>query len=133
MKKLEKVLFVAAFAAVSTMAGQASAQYQANGNDGITASPKLRQQLNERNQVTSRPSITVAAVGYRAVREDGVAASPKLRQQLDERKAVAMAPAAVIASSGYHATGPDGITASPKLRQQLDQHAPQPIMIAPLK
>ena len=132
MKKLDKVLFVAAFAAVSSLAGQASAQYQATDNDGITASPKLRQQLNERNQVTSMPSMSVVTVGYVGGGEDGVA-SPKLRQQLAERKAVAIVSTPVVVSAGYQATGADGITASPKLRQQLDERGPEAIMIAPLR
>ncbi len=133
MKNLDKILFVAVFAAISSMAGQASAQYQATGADGITASPKLRQQLSERTRVPSGTSMTVATVGYRAAGEDGIAASPKLREFIDQRKAVAPAPGAVVASAGYRATGVDGITASPKLRQQLDERVLQPTMIAPLK
>src|SRR6266436_7154633 len=48
MKNRNKILLVAAFAALFSMADRASAQYQPVGDDGISASPKLRQHLNER-------------------------------------------------------------------------------------
>src|SRR5262245_52641485 len=133
MKNLNKVLLVAAFAAVYDLAGQASAQVRCVGDDVVAASPKLRQMLNERKRVSGVHSITVAAVGYKPVREDGIAASPKFRQLLDERKTVPTAPTAVVASSGYRAENDDGIAASPKLRQQLNERAPQRIMVAPVK
>jgi hypothetical protein len=133
MKNLNKILMIAAFAAVSGLAGRASAQYQAVGDDGIAAAPKLRQQLNERKKVTGEPSMTVASVSYQATRADGIAASPKLRRQLEERKTVGIAPAAVVASAGYEPTGADGITASPKLRERLNERASESIMMAPLK
>jgi len=131
MKNLNEILLVAAFGVIASLGAQGSAQYQASDNDGVAASPKWRQQLNEKNQ--SRPLMTASAVDYRLAGEDGVAASPKLREQLDERKAVAAAPVTAIASTGYHATGAEGITASPKLREQLDERLAQPIAIAPLK
>jgi len=133
MKNLNKITLVAAFAAMFSLANQASAQYQATGDDGITASPRLRQMLNERKTVASTPSSAVASVGYQAVGDDGIAASPKLRQMLNERKTVASTPSTAVASTGYQATGADGITASPKLRQQLNERGAQTIMIAPLK
>jgi len=37
--------------AVAMFAGLAQAQYKPTGDDGITASPRLRQMLNERNRV----------------------------------------------------------------------------------
>jgi len=136
MKNLSKITLVAAFAAMFSVASQASAQYQAVGDDGIAASPRLRQMLNERKTAASTPSYAVASVGYQAVGDDGIAASPKLRQMLDERRAVASAPSTgstAVVSTGYQATGADGITASPKLRQQLNERGAQTIMIAPLK
>lgn len=133
MKNSNKILFVVAVAATFSMVSQASAQYRAVGDDGIAASPKLRQQIDERKKVARTPSTTMASVGYRAAGRDGIAASPKLRAQLDERRIVLSAPSTTVASVGYQATGRDGITASPKLRQQLDERGPQPIMIAPLK
>jgi len=126
-------LFVTGFAAVSILASGASAQSQITGNDGLAASPRLRQQLNDRKIAISGPIGIIGRVGYLATDENGIAASPKLRQQLAERKTGASISTPVVASAGYRSTGPDGITASPKLRQQLDERTSQPILIAPLK
>jgi hypothetical protein len=49
MKNLNNILFVAAVAASSSLANNGSAQYKPTGDDGITASPKLRQQLDQRS------------------------------------------------------------------------------------
>src|SRR5438132_770760 len=62
MKNLNKILFIAAFTAISSLTARVSALNQGTAEDGITASPKLREQLNERNQVnqvTSRPPSAV--------------------------------------------------------------------------
>jgi hypothetical protein len=142
MKTMNKILFVAALGITVGLANHASAQYQAVGDDGIAASPRVRQQLNERKAarpatatIAKPASPTVASVGYGASRDDGIAASPKVRQMLNERKAVVSASSAVseVASAGYRATGADGITASPKLRQQLNERTSPQIIIAPLK
>jgi hypothetical protein len=92
-------------AAVSVFTFTANAQYHPTGEDGITASPKLRQMLEETKKVVRSPSATVASVGYQATREDGITASPKLRQLLNEREAVVSTPSAVIGSVGYRPTG----------------------------
>lgn len=134
MKNLNKVVFAAAIAATLSLANSASAQYKPTGDDGITASPKIRQLLNERAAATlaaavSTPSMTVT---YRNPAE-GVTASPKVYQMLAERKVVlSEAPATEVAASGYRPTGTDGITASPKLREQLNERGTQ-VIIAPLK
>ena len=82
MKNLNLMVMVAAVAAMFTLT--TSAKAQAVGDDGIAASPKLRQFLNERKTVASTPSTSVA-VGYSEPGPDGIVASPKLRQQLNER------------------------------------------------
>jgi len=128
MKKT--ILLAVAAAGIFTVT--ANAQYQPVGDDGIAASPRLRQQLNERKHVVSASSTTVASVGYRATGDDGITASPKARQMLSERKSVMSAPSSAVASVGYKPTGADGIAASPKLRQQLDEQRKQ-FMVAPLK
>jgi len=141
MKNLNKMTLVAALTAIFSLANQASAQssvgYRPTGDDGITASPRLRQQLDERKHVATVTSATVASVGYKPTGDDGITASPKVRQMLDARKAAESTPSTgytAVASVGYQPTGPDGITASPKLRQQLNEHAGQSqFMIAPLK
>jgi hypothetical protein len=133
MKNLNKVLFAAAIAATMSLANNASAQYKATGDDGIAASPKARQMLNDRAAAARAASVTsTVTVAYRNPAE-GVTASPKARQMLAGRRVVVSgAPAAEVASAGYRATGADGITASPKFRTQLGERS-TPIMIAPLK
>ncbi len=135
MKHLNKILALAAFTAMLGLANSASAQYRAGGDDGITASPKHRQFLNESGKrmvkgVPSAPA-TVAAVGYRATGVDGITASPKLRQFINDSRGVQSTPGAVVVKVGYQATGDDGITASPKLRQQLNER--RSFMVAPMK
>jgi hypothetical protein len=48
MKNLNKIPFAAALAATFSFANNACAQYKPTGEDGITASPKVSQVLNER-------------------------------------------------------------------------------------
>ena len=110
------------------------AQYQVTGNDGITASPKVRQMLNERHAVPG-PSILVPVVTVRPANAaaTGITASPKVNQMLDGQKVIVnQAPSAEVAIAGYQPNVPDGVAASPKVRQQLSQRAPEYI-IAPLK
>lgn len=131
MKKMNKILLVATLvAATFGLIGRADAQYRAVGDDGIAASPKLRQYFDEKNK-SLVPSSTVPSLGYQVTGPDGITASPRLREQLDARKQVSGTPSAV-ASAGYKATGSDGIAASPKLREQLDSQR-QSFMVAPLK
>ena len=133
MKNLNKVLFAAAIAATMSLANSASAQYKPTGDDGITASPKVRQMLNESAAATRvAPVTSTVTVTYRNP-ADGVTASPKVRQMLAERKVVVSeASPSEVAVAGYQPTGADGVTASPKLREQLDERS-APITIAPLK
>ena len=134
MKNTNLILMLAAVAALLASTGQSNAQYRAVGDDGIAASPKLRQFLNERGKpmVKGITSTAVVSVGYRATGVDGITASPKLRQFIDASRGVESTPSAVVVKVGYRATGDDGITASPKLRQFLDEHKGA-YQIAPLK
>ncbi len=136
MKNLNSILFGAAVAATLSLVTTAGAQYKATGDDGITASPKVRQMLNARPAATriavETPSVTVTYRNPAA----GITASPKAQQLLAERRVVvSSSPAAEVASAGNRTTGGnDGIAASPKLRQQLDERTTSaPITIAPLK
>ena len=65
-----------------------SVGYQPVGSDGIAASPKYRQLLNEEyaqvNAQLNYPQVASKSVGYQAVGDDGIAASPKFRQLLNE-------------------------------------------------
>lgn len=67
-----------------------SVGYQATGSDGITASPKYRQVLNEQyaqvDAQLNNPQVTYTSVAYRATGDDGITTSPKNRQFLDEHK-----------------------------------------------
>lgn len=141
MKNVKKILAVAAFVTgFGLVSSTSAAGYQATGDDGITASPKVRLLLNEQNAKAAASSMQAAAVwtvGYQATGDDGITASPKYRQFLTEQYAqVAVqlnAPQVVSTkAAGYQATGDDGITASPKARQFLNEHSAQ-VQVAPVK
>lgn len=132
--KTNSILILTAALALLASTSQSKAQYNTVGDDGIAASPKLRQFLSERGKpmVKGARSTDVVSVGYRATGVDGITASPKLRQIIDGSRGVWSTPGAVVAKVGYRATGDDGITASPKLRQFLDEKKGA-YQIAPLK
>ena len=134
MKNRNLILILAAATALLASTSQSKAQYRAVGDDGMAASPKLRQFMNERGKpmVKGARSTAVVSVGYRATGVDGITASPKLRQFINDSRGVESTPSAVVAKLGYRATGDDGITASPKYRQFLDEHK-SAYQIAPLK
>ena len=122
------MLIAAAAITLFASAGQIQAQYQAVGDDGIAASPKVRQMLNERKaRATAPQEVTI----NRIVPQTTVAASPKVQQMLKER-APGTVPEVGPETAGYRPTGSDGITASPKLRAMLDERE-QTVQIAPLK
>ena len=133
MKNTNLILILTASVALLASTSQGKAQYR-TGDDGIAASPKLRQFLSERGKpmVKGTTSTAVAFVGYRATGVDGITASPKLRQFINDSRGVESTPGTVVAQVGYRATGDDGITASPKLRQLLEEHKGA-YQIAPLK
>ncbi len=137
--KINRILFAGAIAAILSFAGQARAQYKINEDDGIAASPKVRQMLNERkaSQAAAALSKSGAATGfyagYRPAGSDGIAASPRTRQMLDEQRASrVVASQESTAVAGYRPVGNDGITASPRVRQQLNERGGV-LMIAPVK
>ena len=134
MKLLNKIVLVAACAALAGLPHRASAQPRAVGDDGIAASPRIRQMLNDRNGAPGASSVAVASACCAATSEDGIAASPRLRQFLDERRTMAGTPSTSVASVGYRPAGEDGIAASPKLRQQLNERGAElQFMVAPVK
>lgn len=95
MKTANQILFAAVLAATLSVAGQASAQSSVNADDGIAASPKVRQALNEREASANATAIasqhraitTAASARVQPAAGVGIAASPRLRQELDERSA----------------------------------------------
>ena len=86
MKNTKLILIAAAAVALLASTSQSQAQHNTVGDDGIAASPKLRQFMNERGKpmVKGAKSATVASVGYRATGVDGITASPKLRQFINQ-------------------------------------------------
>jgi hypothetical protein len=141
MKKTIPVLTVVAALVLLGSTSQSNAQAK---DDGIAASPKMRQMLNERgapmDKNASKALPSTGSVGYQRDGNDGIAASPKFRQIIDEGYAQNSAqlnyPQQVVVNHlGYRATGDDGITASPKLRQMLDERerAQGGTQVAPLK
>ena len=131
MKSLKTPVLMAALLMTAASTAFASPQYRPTGDDGITASPRLRQTLDERaaaKRVTAQP--VSSTVTYRTLGTQATAASPKLQQLQAQRRLVIDNNSGQVA--GYRPTGADGITASPKLRQQLDQQGTT-VMIAPVK
>src|SRR6266446_512579 len=84
MKTTNKFL-LSAFSAAALFSLAGNVQAQATGDDGITASPKMRAILNER-KTTASDSTAPRVAGYQARGEDGIAASPRMRAMLNERK-----------------------------------------------
>lgn len=128
--KLNQMTLAVAVAMAISLGSVAKAE--ADENDGITASPKVRQMLNERKAARAQPVIAYGKVQSVAP----ILASPKAQQALSERVLMvkgAATEAAVVAGAGYKAIGADGITASPRTRQELDQRAAAPVMVAPVK
>ncbi len=126
MKNSNRLLVAAVALALFVSAGQIKAQ--AVSDDGIAASPKVRQMLNERKASGATPQqVTINQI----VPQTKIAASPKVQQMRNERM-----PASVLQvgpeTAGYRVKGSDGITASPKARAMLDEHR-QTVQIAPLK
>ena len=128
MKNSNRLLIAAAALALFASAGQIKAQSQAVGDDGIAASPKVRQMLNKRKASAVAPQeVTI----NQSVPQATIAASPKVQQMRNERMPAPVLPVSPETTS-YRATGSDGITASPKVRAKLDERK-QTVEIAPLK
>ena len=132
MKNANRFIIAAAALALFASAGQIQAQSLAVGDDGIAASPKVRQMLNEWNARIAAQAAAPQATAQPAARQDNVAASPKVQQLRKEQMTRVAAPRPAVETAGYRATGSDGITASPKARAMLDERR-QTVEVAPLK
>ena|SRR5664280_903585 len=95
-----------------------------HAQNGVTASPRLRQQVNERQTVMTKTSVPVRG-------NSTIVASPKLQQQLTENKPVSGTVAGHDTISTT-ARSDNGIAASPRLREQLHLAKPE-FRIAPIK
>jgi len=116
MKPKSNLLILAVLALSFAAAVECPAQYQAVGAEGIAASPKGREILNERS--TLRGTAENRSVSHSSVGADGIAASPKVRAMLEAKKVVP-------ASAGnravsYSTVDKEGIAASPKGRAMID-------------
>ena len=79
MKNTPRFLIAVAALALFASAGQAKAGTGSCCNDGIAASPKVRQMLNERNARIAAQAAAPQATAQPAARQDNVAASPKVQ------------------------------------------------------
>jgi len=133
MKNTMNLMALAGVALLAAPLGLANAQTV--GDDGVAASPRMRQILNERAAVANPAPARDA--GYKAIGDDGIAASPKMRAMLNERPVAVggVGNATQVVSgrdAGYKPVGDDGIAASPKMRQILNEQR-RSFEIAPLK
>jgi len=130
MKNTHRFLIAAAALALFASAGQVRAGgTDSCCDDGITASPKVRAMLDERNARCCPAQTQVTT--YQTTRQTDVAASPRVQQMRSERTAASLAQENT-ETAGYRPTGADGITASPRTRAMLDERR-QTVEIAPLK
>lgn len=136
MKRTNKLLMTSLAVAALIPAFAASAQYKPTGDDGVTASPRVRKALNERPMACRSVSASSEGVNLTHAASDGIAASPRVRAQLEELNRIALA-AKASTSAGIEASTTrapnDGIAASPKLRQLMREWPVQPqVEIAPI-
>ena len=126
---LNRILFTAATVASLSLASTALAQYEPVGNDGVAASPKLRQALADRSVRVGPADASAAVAG--ACCENNIVASPKVRQTLPAEPKCCAAPSkdSLVSTTSKRN---DGIFASPKVRGQLNER-PQQFQIAPVK
>jgi len=119
MKSIKKLAIMTIAAVAFLPAIQVKA-----ADDGITASPKVRQMMDSLKTAPTSDTATAPAKP-----DQTVAASPKVLAQRSSQPATAGTEAV---SVGYQATGGDGITASPKVRQVLNERGAT-FQIAPVK
>src|SRR5437588_39121 len=84
-----KISLLTMAAATLLVSAASPIKAQTVGEDGIAASPRVRQILNERrasnDAACTYPEVSsFRDAGYRAIGDDGIAASPKMRAMLNE-------------------------------------------------
>ena len=126
------LILLASITITAGFIAQAEAQYPANDNDGITASPKVRQMLAERKGATVNTSPAKAAVTTRASSAPAIAASPKVSQLLAEQKAN-QAGLKTTVSSVQSQPAQTRLAASPHVQKEISERTSPPVQIAPLK
>jgi hypothetical protein len=133
MNSLTKFFITSVAMSALLSAFQACAQYRPTGEDGITASPRLRQMLNERPALSRSGSASSDPVLVSGSTRDGIVASSRVNPQITQRKSITLPPSTDSALASTTKAPNDGIAASPKLRQQMRDHsAPPQVEIAPI-
>jgi hypothetical protein len=134
MNSLTKFFITSVAMSALLPAFQVHAQYRPTGEDGITASPRLRQMLNERPAVSRSGSASSDPVLVSGSTRDGIVASSRVNPQITQRKGnITLPPSTDSALASTTKAPNDGIAASPKLRQQMRDHsAPPQVEIAPI-
>ncbi len=125
MKTLSKVFLATAVAAIFSLSQNAQAQYKPTGSDGLTAAPRLRQMLDDREAATRLVPAAPSATAPGLNPETNLSASPRLLEMLNEQGVVVTTtPSAEEAHTGYRPTGDDGISAAPRQRVQIGERGP---------
>jgi hypothetical protein len=86
MKAQNRIVLLTATAIMAMFVTQAGAQYRAVGDDGIAASPKVRQALDERALSTAKRKVAVIACCGQATACKAKTAATKASGQCCERK-----------------------------------------------
>ena len=130
MKK--NLILFASIIVTGSFISQAQAQYRVTENDGIAASPKVRQMMNERQANFTSVSVANPAVVVQTSSAPAIAASPKVSQFLAEQRANQ---AALKAPTVYMQpeSAQTGIAASPRVQKEISERTTPAIQIAPLK
>lgn len=131
MKNTKQNLLAGTVTALAILAGQAFAQSQMSGPNGIAASPRLRAMLNERPAPASFVVSTRQAPSSWSSSQDTLAASPRLRSMLPASQNSTIAPSPVVVVQSPSRVS-DNLAASPRLRSQLEERSMQ-FQVAPLK
>jgi hypothetical protein len=134
MNLTNKLLMTGVVISTLMPALQAHAQYRPTGEDGITASPRLRQMLSERPAFSRSGSASSDPVLVSGSTRDGIVASSRISPQLTQRKGNITLPPSTASTVASTTKAPnDGIAASPKLRQQMrEQPMRSEVEIAPI-
>jgi hypothetical protein len=126
------LILLAAVSITASFLTQAQAQYRVNEPDGIAASPKVRQMLNERKATWTTVSATNPRVVAQTPSEPGIAASPKVSQFLAEQKANQQAMKALATPVPFQ-PAETGIAASPRVQKEINERTTPSVQVAPLK
>ena len=118
MKAKNRMLRSAVVVCALALPNVVSAQYQPVGDDGIAASPKMRQFLEEQRARSQMGAAETPVFVGQGQSGDVIARAPQFQENLTSPSLLLSGTAGDVS---YKPTGDDGITASPKARQQLNE------------